>query len=57
MKIRVNIVTCSTTATTVHNRIRHTVAPFPVTVTIGLYGYEANNGMRGHVAIGESALE
>jgi hypothetical protein len=26
-------------------------------VTIGLYGYEANNGIRGYVAIGESAFE
>jgi hypothetical protein len=41
----------------VHNRIRDTVAPFPVTVTIGLYGYEANNRMRGYVATGELALE
>jgi hypothetical protein len=38
-------------------RIRDTVAPFLVTVTIGLYGYEANNGMRGYVATGESAVE
>jgi hypothetical protein len=37
------------------NRIRDTVAPFLVTVTIGLYGYEANNGIRGYVASGESA--
>jgi hypothetical protein len=40
----------------VDNRIRDTFAPFLVT-TIGLYGYEANNGMRGYVATGESALE
>jgi hypothetical protein len=31
----------------VYNRIRDTVAPFLVTVTIGLYGYEANSGIRG----------
>jgi hypothetical protein len=41
----------------VHNRIQDTVAPFPVTVTIGLYGYEAKNSMWGYVATGESALE
>jgi hypothetical protein len=41
----------------VYNRIRDTVAPYLVTVTIGLYGYEAKNGMRGYVATGESALE
>jgi hypothetical protein len=41
----------------VYNRIRDTVAPFLVTVTIGPYGYESNNGMRGYVATGESALE
>jgi hypothetical protein len=41
----------------VYKRIRDTVAPFLVTVTVGLYGYEANNGMRGYVATGESALE
>jgi hypothetical protein len=41
----------------VYNRIRDTFAPFLVTVIIGLYGYEANNGMRGYVATGESALE
>jgi hypothetical protein len=40
----------------VYNRIRDTVAPFLVTVTTGLYGYEANNGMRGDVATGELAL-
>jgi hypothetical protein len=39
----------------VHNRIQDTVAPFPVTI-IGLYGYEANNGIRGYVATGEWAL-
>jgi hypothetical protein len=49
--------TASNNCKLVHNRIRDTVAPFPVTVTIGLYGYEANNGMRGYVATGESALE
>jgi hypothetical protein len=36
----------------VHNRIQDTVAPFPATATIGLYGYEANNGIRGYVASG-----
>jgi hypothetical protein len=41
----------------VHNRIRDTVAPFLVTVKIGLYGYEANKGIPGYVATGESALE
>jgi hypothetical protein len=41
----------------VQNRTQDTVAPFPVTVTIGLYGYDAKNGMRGYVATGESALE
>jgi hypothetical protein len=41
----------------VHNRIQDTVAPFLVTETIGLYGYEANNGRRGYVATGELALE
>jgi hypothetical protein len=41
----------------VYNRIRDTVAPFLASVTIGLYGYEANNGMRGYVATGEMALE
>jgi hypothetical protein len=41
----------------VYNRIWDTVAPFLVTVTIGLYGYEANNGYRGYVASGESAHE
>jgi hypothetical protein len=41
----------------VYNRIRDTVAPFLITVTIGLYGYEAKNGMWGYVATGESALE
>jgi hypothetical protein len=41
----------------VYNRIRDTVAPFLVTVTIGLYGYEANSGMRGYRATGELALE
>jgi hypothetical protein len=40
-----------------NNRIRDTVAPFLLTVTTGLYGYEANNGMRGYVATGESAPE
>jgi hypothetical protein len=40
-----------------YNRIRDTVAPFLVTVTIGLYGYEANNSMRGYVETGELALE
>jgi hypothetical protein len=35
----------------VHNRIQDTFAPFLVT-KIGLYGYEANNGMRGYVATG-----
>jgi hypothetical protein len=38
----------------VHNRIQDTVAPFLVTVTISLYGYEANNGMRGYVTTGVS---
>jgi hypothetical protein len=37
--------------------MQDTVAPFLVTATIGLYGYEANNVMRGYVATGESALE
>jgi hypothetical protein len=41
----------------VYNRIRDIFAPFLVTVTIGLYGYEANNGMRGYMATGELALE
>jgi hypothetical protein len=41
-------VTCLKTATIVYNRIRDTVAPFPVTVIIGLYGYEANNRIRGY---------
>jgi hypothetical protein len=41
----------------VHNHIQDTVAPFLVTVTIGLYGYEATNGMQGYVATGELALE
>jgi hypothetical protein len=41
----------------VSNRIRDTVAPFLVTVTIGLYRFEANIGMRGYVATGELALE
>jgi hypothetical protein len=41
----------------VYNRIWDTVAPFLVTMTIGLYGYEANNGMRSYVATGELALE
>jgi hypothetical protein len=36
----------------VYNHIRDTVAPFLVTVTTGLYGYGANNGMRGYVATG-----
>jgi hypothetical protein len=36
------------------NHIRDTAAPFLVTVTIGLYGYEANNGIRGCVPSGES---
>jgi hypothetical protein len=49
-----DIVTCLTEG---NDRIRDTVAPFLVTVTIGLYGYEANNGMRGYVAFGESAHE
>jgi hypothetical protein len=39
----------------VHNRIQDTVAPFLVTVTIGLYGYEANNGIRGYVTTSESS--
>jgi hypothetical protein len=39
------------------NSIQDTVAPVLVTVIIGLYGYEANSGMRGYVATGESALE
>jgi hypothetical protein len=43
--------------TLVLNRIQDTVAPLPVTVTIGLYGYDANNGMWGYVAIGELAPE
>jgi hypothetical protein len=34
----------------VYNRIRDTFAPFLVTVTIGLHGYGANNGIRGYVA-------
>jgi hypothetical protein len=48
------IVTAVKTSNLVYNRIRDAVAPFLITVTIGLYGYEANNGMRGYVAIGES---
>jgi hypothetical protein len=40
----------------VHSRIQDTVAPFLAT-TIGLYGYEANNGIRGYVVTGEWALE
>jgi hypothetical protein len=55
----VNIVTCLTEGNNrirdkagnncklVYNRIRDTVAPFIVTMTIGLYGYEANNGILG----------
>jgi hypothetical protein len=46
-------VTCLTEG---NDRIQDTVAPFLVT-TIGLYGYEANNGIRGYVATGEWALE
>jgi hypothetical protein len=42
---------------TVYNRIRDTMAPFLATVTIGLYGYKANNSIRGYVASGESASE
>jgi hypothetical protein len=49
--------TISNNCKLVHNRIRDTVAPFLVTVTTGLYGYEANNGMWGYVATGESAPE
>jgi hypothetical protein len=41
----------------VHNRIRDTVEPFPVTVTIGFYGYETNNSMWGYMASGELPLE
>jgi hypothetical protein len=37
----------------VHNRIQDTVAPFLVT-TIGLYGYEANNGIRDYMATSQS---
>jgi hypothetical protein len=44
-------------ATIFYNRIRDTVAPFLVTVTIGLYGYEDNNGMWGYMATGELAFE
>jgi hypothetical protein len=33
------------------------MAPFLATVTIGLYGYKANNSIRGYVASGESASE
>jgi hypothetical protein len=40
----------------VYNCIRDTVAPFLVTVTIGLYGYEANNGIQGYMASGELAF-
>jgi hypothetical protein len=47
-------VTCLTEG---NDRIRDTVAPFLVTMTIGLYGFEANNGMRGYMATGESVLE
>jgi hypothetical protein len=47
--ITIHIVTCLTEG---NDRIRDSVAPFLVTVTIGLYGYEANNGMRGYVATG-----
>jgi hypothetical protein len=39
---------------TVYNHIRDRVAPFLATVTIGLYGYKANNGIRGYVASGGS---
>jgi hypothetical protein len=39
----------------VHNRIRNTIAPFLATATIGLYGYIANNSIRGYVASGGSA--
>jgi hypothetical protein len=53
----ISAVTCSNTATIVFNRIRDIVGPLPVTVTIGLYGYGANNGMWGYVATGESAPE
>jgi hypothetical protein len=65
----INTVACSKEATIVsgdtagnncklvHNRIQDTVAPFLVTVTIGLYGYEANNGIWGYVASGELAPE
>jgi hypothetical protein len=38
----------------VYSRIQDTVAPFLVT-TIGPYGYEANNGIRGYVATSESS--
>jgi hypothetical protein len=54
------IVTCLTEG---NDRIRDTAgnrdifAPFLVTVTIGLYGCEANNGLWGYVATGELALE
>jgi hypothetical protein len=37
-------VTCLTEG---NNRIQDTVAPFLVAVTIGLYGYEDNNGIWG----------
>jgi hypothetical protein len=53
-KLEIDTVTCLTEG---NDRIRDTVAPFPVTVTIGLHGYEANNGMWGYVATDESALE
>jgi hypothetical protein len=40
-----------------NDRIRDSVAPFLVTVTIGLYEYETNNGMRGYAASRQSASE
>jgi hypothetical protein len=41
----------------VYNRTRNIVVPFLVSVTKGLYGYKANNSIRGYVASGESASE
>jgi hypothetical protein len=48
--------TAGNNCTLVHNRIQDTVAAFLIT-TIGLYGYEANNGIRGYVATSESSKE
>jgi hypothetical protein len=39
----------------VYNLIRDTVAPFLATVTIGLYGYKANNSIRVYMVSGGSA--